>query len=70
LKKIRLLCTNFFIFSVQFKLNKGEMFKIEDNSNKIKWKVLSLEKNAHFVVPSVCFVLKGPDIELVEMIEK
>ena len=43
------------------------MCKIEDNSNQLKWKVLSLDKNRHAEVPSVCFVLKGPDSELVDM---
>jgi hypothetical protein len=55
---------------VDLKLNKGELCKIEDNSNQIKWKVLAVEKNKNLFVPSVCFVLKGPDYELVEMIDK
>lgn len=46
------------------------MCKIEDNSNQLKWKVLSLDKNRHAEVPSVCFVLKGPDSELVDMVDR
>ena len=55
---------------VEFSLNKGEPCVIQDNANQIKWKVFSLEKNRHFYVPSVCFVVKGPDSELIEMVNR
>ncbi len=41
-----------------------------DNSNPIKWKILSLEKNRYAEVPSVCFSLEGPDAELNDSVDK
>ena len=43
------------------------MCKIEDNSNQLKWKILSLDKNKYAEVPSVCFVLTALDEDTVEM---
>jgi len=55
---------------VDFTLNQDEMCRIEDISCLIKWRVISEEKNRSADVPSVCFVLTGPDSELVDMIDK
>ena len=55
---------------IDFTFYKEEMCRIEDNSDLIKWKVLSLDKNRYADVPSVCFVLNGPDSELVDLIDK
>jgi hypothetical protein len=57
-------------FDCEFTIPKNEVCLIEDNSNQIKWKVVSLVKNRQALVPSVCFVLNGPDPELMEMIDK
>jgi hypothetical protein len=51
------------------KLSKGELCKIEDNSNQISWKVVSIESRRDALVPSVYFLLKGPDPDLVESID-
>lgn len=55
---------------VEFTIAKDEACRIEDNSDLLKWKVMSLEKNRQAEVPSVCFVIKGPDADLVDLIEK
>lgn len=55
---------------VGYKFKKGELCKIEDNSNFVKWKVISKESNRDAYVPSVCFVLNGPDLDLVELVDK
>jgi hypothetical protein len=56
---------------IEFSLHKGETCLITDNSNQIKWKVFSLDKQKSFYVPSVCFLLTagGPDAELLQEVE-
>lgn len=55
---------------IDFEFTKGEMCKIIDNLNQVKWEIMSMQSKRKAVVPSVCFVLKGPDSELIEMIVK
>jgi hypothetical protein len=55
---------------IDFELAKGEICKIIDNLNQVKWEIMSMQTKRKAVVPSVCFVLKGPDSELMEMIVK
>jgi hypothetical protein len=44
---------------------------IEDNSNKIKWKVLVENINMTVIIPSVCFILSNnPDPELIDLVNK
>lgn len=54
----------------QCKFSKGEVCKIIDNSNQVKWKVMSVEKNRDAFIPSVCFSLHGPDPELIDQVDK
>ncbi len=49
---------------------KGELCKILDNSNQIKWQVISLESKQEALVPSVCFILKGPDQECLDLLNR
>jgi hypothetical protein len=46
------------------------MCLIEDNSNKIKWKVLVENINMTVIIPSVCFILSSPDPELIDLVNK
>ncbi len=55
---------------VEFTFNRDELCCIEDISGLIKWRVMSVEKKRTADVPSVCFVLDGPDSELVDIIDK
>ncbi len=55
---------------VDLNIMKDDLCRIEDNSDPRKWQVLSLDKNRHAEVPSVCFVIKGPDADLVDLVEK
>lgn len=54
---------NFIVFE-------GENCVIEDNTNRIKWKVHLKDRNAYAEIPSVCFMLPNPDPDLVEMVQK
>jgi hypothetical protein len=55
---------------IDFELAKGEMCQIIDNLNQVKWEIMSIQSKRKAFVPSVCFILKGPDSELMEMIVK
>lgn len=55
---------------VDFTIGRGELCRIEDNADPMKWRILSLDKNRYADVPSVCFVLNGPDSEFVDLIDK
>lgn len=55
---------------VSVKLVKGEVCKIVDNSNMIKWKCVSSESKRDALVPSVYFILNGPDPDLIESMEQ
>ena len=54
----------------EFTILKDEICRVDDNSNPLKWMVLSVDKNRSAEVPSVCFVLNGPDSELADLIDK
>lgn len=54
----------------EFTILKDEICQVDDNSNPLKWMVLSVDKNRSAEVPSVCFVLNGPDSELADLIDK
>jgi hypothetical protein len=52
-------------------LEKGELCRIEDNqSNQFKWRIVSLRQNRDAYVPSICFILKGPDPHAIEQLDK
>lgn len=50
-------------------INEGEECLIEDNTNRLKWKVLIINRGLRVEIPSVCFILAAPEQELIDQID-
>ena len=59
----------FFVFFLKFQICQGEQCRIDDNSQKGKWKVAN-KNNEIAVVPSVCFILEAVDQDSIDAFEK
>ncbi|RNA25516.1 dystonin isoform X30 [Brachionus plicatilis] len=44
--------------------SKGEHFRILNNSNYLRWNIYSISQDSEDFIPSVCFIIPGPDKEL------
>lgn len=49
--------------------SKGEYFKVLNNSNYLRWNVFNISKKCEDSIPSVCFIIPGPDRELKKIVE-
>ena len=47
----------------------GENFKVLNNSNYLKWNIFSISQKCEDIIPSVCFIISGPDKELKKIVE-
>lgn len=54
---------------VQMSINKGERCTVHDNSNRVKWSVVS-SSGAKGMVPGVCFTIPPPNQEAIDAAEK
>ena len=52
------------------RFRKGELCRIEESSSAIKWRAVSVESKRDALVPSVLFILRGPEPELVELVDR
>lgn len=53
----------------QMSINKGERCTVHDNSNRVKWNVVS-SSGAKGMVPGVCFTIPPPNQEAIDAAEK
>ncbi|RNA44594.1 dystonin isoform X35, partial [Brachionus plicatilis] len=54
----------------QINLNKNEECTVEDNSQKIKWKIRKAGSDQSIFVPSVCLAIPPPDEESLDLIQQ